>query len=239
MLPRCAIAGFAALCLSTPVAAQESAVARYTVSVSGLTAGKMTLAAKHEGASYAVTSQSVSAGMAGLFRSFTLTTRVQGTDRNGQLSPQRYSAEAQGARQGRGAELSFEGGVASVIRADPPEPDAPVVDPAQHKGVVDPLTGLYSVLRDTAPATACQLDLKMFDGHRISRVTLSSPKADGDGLTCQGLYRRIDGYPPKELAKRPESAFTVTYHPVEGGLLRVSEVVMDSFLGPARMTRED
>ncbi|MDR7123719.1 DUF3108 domain-containing protein [Pseudotabrizicola sp. 4114] len=239
MLPRCVVAGLAALSLSTPLLAQESNVARYTVSVSGLTAGKVTLAAQHEGARYVISSNSASAGLAGVFRSFTLASRTQGTERNGRLIPQRYSADAKGARQGRGAELAFDGGVATVVRADPPEPDAPVVDPARHKGVVDPLTGLYSVLRDTTPATACRVDVKMFDGHRVNSVTLSSPQADGEGLTCRGLYRRIDGYPARELAKKPETAFTVTYRPAEGGVLRVTEVSVDSAFGLARMVRDD
>ncbi|MFN4130688.1 MAG: DUF3108 domain-containing protein [Paracoccaceae bacterium] len=239
MLPLRAIAGLVALCLATPVMAQEADAARFTVSFGGITAGKMTLAARHEGTSYALTSQSVSSGLAGLFRSFSLTSRTQGTERNGQLTPQRYSAEAKGARQGRGADLTFDGGMATVLRADPPEADAPVVDPSLHKGVVDPLTGLYSVLRDTTAAAACQLDLKMFDGHRVNRVTLSSPQANGDQLTCRGLYRRIDGYPPKELAKRPESAFTVTYRLMTGGVLRVAEVSVDSLFGQARMVRDN
>ncbi|MFN4156389.1 MAG: DUF3108 domain-containing protein [Paracoccaceae bacterium] len=239
MLPRRAIAGLAVLCLATPAAAQEQEVARYTVSVRGITAGKIALAAKHDAGGYSVTSNSVSAGLAGLFRSFTLTTRVQGSERNGRLTPQRYSAEAKGAREGRGADLAFDGGMATVLRADPPEPDAPLVDPAQHKGVVDPLTGMYSVLRDTTADAACQLDLKMFDGHRVNRITLSSPKADADGLTCQGLYRRIDGYPAKELAKRPVSTFAVTYRPAEGGVLRVTEVTVDSEYGTARVIRDN
>lgn len=244
MSSRYAVAGLAAFCLSTfclsmPAASQEPGAARYTVSVGGLTAGKLTLAARHEGASYVLTANSASSGLAGLFRSFTLTSRTQGRQSNGRLSPQRYSAEAKGAREGRGAEIAYDGGVATVISADPPEPDAPKVDPTQHKGVVDPLTGLYSVLRDTTPAAACQVDLKMFDGHRVNRVILSSPKADGEGLTCQGLYRRIDGYPAKELAKRPESRFSVTYRPIAGGMLRVTEVTVDSLFGLARVIREE
>ncbi|MFN7053698.1 MAG: DUF3108 domain-containing protein, partial [Gemmobacter sp.] len=122
---------------------------------------------------------------------------------------------------------------------DPDEADAPQVDPALHRGVIDPLTGLYSVLRDTTPAAACRLDLKMFDGHRVNRVTLSAPQADGDRVTCRGVYRRLDGYPPKELAKRRDSAFTVTYRLLENGVLRVAEVSVDSIFGPARMVRDN
>ncbi|MFN3721714.1 MAG: DUF3108 domain-containing protein [Paracoccaceae bacterium] len=239
MLPFRAVAGCVALCLASPAPAQEPDVARYTVSVRGITAGKLSLAAKHEGAAYALTATSGSAGIAGVFRSFSLTSRTQGAERNGRLIPQHYTAEAKGAREGRGADLRFDGGLATVISADPPEADAPLVDPTQHKGVVDPLTGMYSVLRDTTRDAACRLDLKMFDGHRVNSITLSGPQVDGNNVTCRGRYRRIDGYPAKELAKRPESTFTVIYRPLAQGVLRVSEVTVDSAFGPARVIRTD
>ena len=239
MLSRSIIAGFAALCLAGPIAAQEQTVARYTISVSGLTAGKLTLAARHDGTGYALTSNAASAGMAGLFRSFSLTTRAQGTQRNGRLVPDSYSSRSEGARAQRGADLTFRGGVATVVRADAPNPDAPAVDPQKHRGAVDPLTGFYAVLRDTTPEAACQLDQTMFDGHRISRVTVSSPKTEADGLICQGVYRRVTGYAPDDMEKRREFAFAVTYRRVDDLVLRVSEVSMDSLFGPARMTRDD
>lgn len=231
--------GLASLLPTGPALGQDQVQARYTITVSGLTAGKMTLAASHSGGAYALTANTASAGLAGLFRSFSLTTRSKGAERAGRLIPQSYSSQTEGARAGRGADLTFEGGVATVVKADAPQPDAPKVDPAQHKGAIDPLSGLYTVLRDTDAATACQLDFKMFDGHRISRVTLSNPRADGDGLTCQGVYRRVDGYPPKDLADRASFPFVLTYRAIDGGRLRVAEVSMDSLFGPARLTRDD
>ncbi len=239
MLPRCVVSAVLALCMAAPVSAQDAEAVSYTISVSGLTAGRMALAANHDGRSYALTSNTASAGLAGLFRSFSVTTRARGSERGGRLIPQRYVAQTEGAREGRGAELEFADEVASVIKADAHRDDAPLVDPAQHRGAIDPLTGLYTVLRDTDRSTACQLDFKMFDGHRISRVTVASPQAEGEGLICQGVYRRVDGYPPEELAKRSAFPFLVTYRPAADGRLQVAEVSMDSLFGPARMVRED
>ncbi|NEX47314.1 DUF3108 domain-containing protein [Pseudotabrizicola algicola] len=231
--------GLMAQCLAAPVQAQEASELRYTISVSGLTAGKLVLAAQRGGGSYALSANTASAGLAGLLRSFSLTTRAKGSERGGRLMPQHYAAKAEGARQGRGAELAFADGVATVIKADARPGAAPVVDPSQHKGAIDPLTGLYTVLRDTDRDSACQLDFKMFDGHRISRVIVGSPQAEGEGLVCQGVYRRVDGYPAKELAKRSEFPFEVVYRPAADGTLQVAEVSMDSLFGPARMVRDD
>lgn len=239
MLLRFAVAGLLSLCLSMPAVAQESQTARFTITISGLTAGKMTLAATHGRGSYALSANTVSAGLAGLFRSFSLTTRVRGADKNGRLFPSTYSSRTEGSREGRGADLTFKDGVATVVRADAPNPEATPVDPMQHKDAVDPLTGLYAILADTTPDRACRTDLKMFDGHRISRVRLSAPLAEGDRLTCQGLYRRIEGYPPDEIAKRAEFPFVVTYTLLGNGSLRATEVSMDSLFGPARLVRDD
>ncbi|MFN7222399.1 MAG: DUF3108 domain-containing protein [Paracoccaceae bacterium] len=239
MLPRFALVGLLLFTCAMPTVAQESQTARYTLSISGLTAGKMTLGANHGSGTYAVSANTASAGLAGLFRSFSLTSRVRGTEQAGRLVPASYTSRTEGSREGRGADLSFKNGIATVLRADAPSPDAPPVDPAQHKGAVDPLTGLYAILRDTTPARACRLTVEMFDGHRISRLSLSAPKTDGDSLTCQGLYQRVEGYPPDEIAKRAEFPFVVTYTAVGDGTVRAIEVSMDSLFGPARLTRDD
>lgn len=241
MVCRSALAGCAALmaslCLTVPAGAQDSSVARYTITVSGVTAGRVTLAANRDGTGYALSSQVASAGLAGLFRSFTLTTRAQGVERDGRFAPRRYTSLAEGTRADRESELVFEGGVATVVSTGAPRPDAPLVDPAAHRGAVDPLTGFYAVLRDADLASACQLDLRMFDGQRISRVTLSQPVPVRDGVTCQGVYRRVDGYPPKEMAERAAFPFTLRYTLGADGRLQVAEAVMDSLLGATRMTR--
>jgi hypothetical protein len=124
-----------------------------------------------------------------------------------------------------------------ISAATEPDPDAPKFDPASLSNVVDPLTGLYAILRDTTPEAACDVDLTMFDGHRVSRVTLSGARAVEGGVMCDGVYRRVAGYPPKVLAERQTFAFTAFYV-AEGDVLRAQELTMDSLFGPARMTRD-
>ena len=227
----------AAACLplmAAPALAQEGA---FTITVSGLKAGVFRIAANTNDRSYAVTSHAASAGLAGLLRSFTVTSKVNGTIKDGRLRPVRYVAHSDGAREGRGAELAFENGTPIVINAArEPNPDAPKVNPASLKDVVDPLTGLYAVLRDTTAAGACTVDLEMFDGHRVSRVTLSPARQTEDVLVCDGVYRRVAGYPPKDMDERASFAFTVSYA-AKGDVLQAQELTMDSLFGPARMIR--
>ena len=227
------------LALSTGATAQtEQESASFSVSISGITVGQFSFAANRKGPAYAIKARATSSGLAGVLRPFTLVSTVRGVEQDGRYSPQSYVSQSDGARAGRGGELVYTAGVPKIVRLDTErEPDAPVVDPASQKGSVDPLTALYAVLRDTPRTQACGLDLRLFDGHRSSRVTLSNPKAAGEGITCTGVYRRIDGYPPQELAERPTFRFTVTYQATESGQLRATELSLDSSYGPARLTR--
>jgi hypothetical protein len=233
-LPTLAAALIVALCWVRPAAADDG---DFTITVSGLTAGTFQIRSTRTGNGYAVSSRAASAGLAGLMRSFTITSKVTGTQTDGQLRPTRYVAQSEGARAGRAAELVFDNGTPQVISAArDPDPDAPKVDPASLSGVVDPLTGLYGVFRDTPAAQACQLDLTMFDGHRVSRVTLSGARATEDGVLCDGTYTRVAGYPPKDLAERKTFEFTALYT-AQGDMLQVQQLSMNSLFGPARMTR--
>lgn len=236
-LPTLAAALTIAFCangLARPAAAENG---DFTITVAGLTAGTFQIRSTRTATEYAVSSRVASAGLAGLMRSFAVTSKVTGTQSGGQLRPKRYVAQSEGARSGRAAELVFDNGTPQVISAaQEPDPDAPKVDPASLTGVVDPLTALFGVLRDTPAAQACQLDQTMFDGHRVSRVTLSGARVTEDGVLCDGVYTRVAGYPPKDLAERKTFEFTARYTP-QGDMLQIQQLSMNSLFGPARMTR--
>lgn len=222
-----------------PARAEERQVMRFTASVLGLTAGRMTLSTLRDGETYAVAGQTVSAGLAGLFTSFKVTNRVNGTVRGSDFRPSRYESVSDGERAGRGAVIEYRSGVPKVLSmAEELEPDAPVLDPAQQGGKVDPLTVTYALFRDVPRTEVCALKLEIFDGHRASRISLANPVADDDAVICEGLYRRVDGYPPDELAKRQDFAFTLRYEPMADGQMRPVEMVLDSLFGAARITRD-
>lgn len=223
-----------------PARAEGRETIRFTASILGLTAGRMTLAINRRGEAYAVTGQTVSAGLAGLFSPFRVTNRVRGTEREGRFLPERYQSQSDGERRGRGAEMTYRNGVPSIVALEAEDrPGAPVLDPASQAGKVDPLTLTYALLRDTDREGACTLSLDIFDGHRAARLTLGQPRVEDDGLVCQGVYRRVDGYPPQDLAERQDFPFTITYAPLPDGRLRPMELVLDSLFGTARLTRED
>jgi hypothetical protein len=99
------------------------------------------------------------------------------------------------------------------------------------------MTSLYAVLRDVPRDAACTARFVSFDGRRRTETALLSATPQGDGLICAGLYRRVAGYSPEDMAERSQFPFTITYAPVPDGRLRVVEVTLDTTYGRALMKR--
>lgn len=227
------------LYLTTAAAAQTGAeTATYTVSIAGLTAGKLTLAVNRSDTAYAVKSRAESVGLAGLFRSFLVVSTAKGRVRDGTLRPDSYRSASEGARAGRSAEIAYAGGIPRVLQSEQEDDreDAPVIDPATMSGTVDPLTAMYAVLQTVMPQAQCDLDLSLYDGHRHSILSLR-PDPD-NALSCLGLYRRVNGYPSKDLAKQRDFPFSIAYTALPDGQLQVTEISLASSFGTARVTRD-
>jgi hypothetical protein len=222
--------------------AQQAEELRFRATILGLTAGRMVMRVNQGGGGdYAIAARTTSAGLAGLFRSFDVVNRVRGRESAGRFSPQRYTTQTEGAAADSGAEILWEAGVPQVIRMDQPNrPGAPRIDPAMMAGRVDPLTFTWALLRDIPADQACTLSLGIFDGYREAAARLSNPRpSDEGGVICDGVYSRVLGYPPEELAEQRDFTFRLRYRPLPDGRLRVAELELDSFFGLARFTRED
>lgn len=212
----------------------------FTARIAGVTAGRMVLSYRREGASYALSSQTTSAGLAGLFRPFSFSNSAAGTETQQGFRPQRYDSRATGGRAARETALRYDRGVPQVLTlVDDPRRDAPPVDPSEAAGAVDPLTLTWALLRDIPADQACQLDLRVYDGQRLSRLVQAMGPARDDGVECRATYRRLAGYAPEDLAKRRDFALSILYTPLPDGRLRPVELTLDSLFGPARMRRED
>lgn len=225
---------------AAPAPAQDEGTLRFTARIAGLTAGRMTLTYRTDGRDYALSARTTSAGLAGLFRSFTFANSVTGTETAEGLMPRRYQARSQGGRSARETALAYDRGVPEIVTLDDdPAPGTPKVDPAGQGGTVDPLTLTWVLLRDIPADRACQLDLRVFDGRRVAQMRQRPGAKTDTQVECLGVYSRVAGYPAEDLARRRDIAFSVIYRPLPDGRLRVVELTLDSFFGPARMLRED
>jgi hypothetical protein len=121
--------------------------------------------------------------------------------------------------------------------APPRDPDEGGLDPATQGGTVDPLTAMYAFLRDRPAAAACNQRLVLFDGERRSQLALGPPRPADGGISCDGEYRRLEGFSAEDMAERTRFPFSLRLEPAAGDLLRVTEVRMQTLFGPAVMAR--
>jgi hypothetical protein len=213
--------------------------AEFSVEVRGITAGTLSFDATQTGARYKVSGTLASGGLAAFLRKVRYDARAEGRIRGGRYVPSSYVETADTGKRRSEATMGFAGGVPQVKVYKPAREPRPFdIDPATQGGSVDPLTAMYATLRDVAADQACKVDLKLFDGRRASRVTLSDPVAEGERIICRGEYRRVAGFSAEDMAEKTRFAFTVTFAPAAGDRLQATEVAMDTLFGRARMVRQ-
>ncbi|MDO9525068.1 MAG: DUF3108 domain-containing protein [Gemmobacter sp.] len=230
----------AAAPLIAPAAAMAQTVreSRFDLVLRGLKAGELVFAGTENGTNYAVTGVLRSAGLAGMVRKVRYDATAQGAVSGNSLAPRRYEEEADTGKRQSQSVMVWTGGVPKVELNLPERAPRPNdVSAASQKGSVDPLTAMFSTLREVPTAAACTTNVKMYDGRRSSQLRLSSPKVEGDRITCTGEYRRIAGFSDKEMAEKTSFSFALTYAPTAPGRVQVSEVAMDTLYGSARLTR--
>lgn len=224
------------LCLglmpAAPVHAQDAT--RFDVLFRGVTVAEMTLVARETGPAYALAGHVRSTGLASVFARIRFRMQAEGVSANGVPRPRRYSEDVDTGRRVSAVEVNFSGAAPQVLRQSPPSgPEA--VPPDAALGTVDPLSALWRVMR--GGPMPCDWRLPVYDGVRLSEITLAPPMGRGP-LTCEGRYTRIAGFSAAEMAERQHFPFTATYV-LRGGGFVLTEVAATSLLGPIRIVRRD
>ena len=230
--------GFALVCaivtgLATPtVTLAGSTNALFDVSIRGLKAGTLSIKGTEEGGRYKTTGVLKSGGLVGLIASVKYTAAAQGAVSGARFQPTRYDENADtGKRQSR-TKMTYSGGVPKVVEGSTGD-----LSPSSQKGTVDPQTAIYAAFRDVSEDQVCKLNVQMFDGKRRSQVKLSSPRADGDRILCNGEYRRLKGFSAEDMAEKTRFPFNLYYTKTADGRYRVERVVTETLYGNAVMTR--
>jgi hypothetical protein len=210
----------------------------FDISIKGLNAARLLIEGQGEGETYAAGGFLRSSGLLGWVKKIRYDASVAGKVKDGRYVPARYTEKADTGKRQSEAVMAYRAGVPQVKTYNPPRPPRQGdIDPATQGGTVDPLTALFAVLRKLPEAEACDLKLTLFDGRRRSQVTLGQPDRSGDGITCQGEYRRLEGFSPEDMAEKSRFPFTLTYAPAGEGMVQVEEVAMDTLYGKGRMIR--
>lgn len=232
------LGGLAAALICMSAAQAQASQVVYDLSIRGFHVGVMTLSAEERGQRYSIAGQIENTGLLKVFRSFRYQGQAKGRLSGARLRSSSYTERADTGKRVSEVKLSYAQGVPQVLHlAPPPDPEAEVLAPASLGPTVDPLTGAYSLLRDTAPARACQLDLQLFDGQRLSRMVMRKAGVDEAGLPlCTGVYQRLRGYAPDEIDRHTEFPFTLRYQ-AAGDRLQVKSLKFRTDYGQAEVHR--
>lgn len=231
---RSVLFGIAALAAlgSTPVWADGSTNAVFSVAIRGITAGTLTVKGSETGGSYQTTGVLQSGGLVGLVKSLKYTAKARGAVRGNRFSPSRYDENADTGKRKSKTTMTYSGGVPKVVAGSTGD-----LKPSSQKGTVDPQTAIYAAFRDVDEADVCKLNVQMFDGKRRSQVQLRSPRAEGAMIKCDGEYRRLKGFSAEDMAEKTRFPFNLFYAKTADGRYRVEKVVTQTLYGNATMTR--
>lgn len=219
-------------------AAETRQAASFNVEIRGITVGQLSFSAVENDRHYAVSGTLRSSGLAGMVRKMRYDATVSGTRNGGRLAPVRY--EQTGGQGKRHTEeiVTWSNGLPRIEKREPPRHEgANVADPARQKGTVDTLTTIYATLRDVPRGQECRTDVIIYDGRYRMQLRLTPPRTQGATITCNGEYVRLAGFSAAEMAERTRFPFTVHYAPLGADQMRVTQVVMDSLYGAARLVR--
>lgn len=224
-----------ALALPAPVAqAQDQPLAaRYAVRALGVKVGEIALSGALGPRRYTASAQLRTTGLAGVLRRVHFLLSVSGARQGEDFAPERYDEDMDTGRRQSQASLRFSGGVARVSGGGT---GGAAVPTAQHRGAVDPLTAIVMVLRDQPEDGLCQLRQRVYDGERLSEVVLLERRVEGEEIICEGVYRRLAGYAPEEMAERRQFGLRVTYAPA-GGQMRAIRARAQTIYGAADLVR--
>jgi hypothetical protein len=224
------------LAIAPCFAAAETTRATFDIYVGGIRAGVVSVAGEERGGRYAVAGVLESVGVVGAFRHVKYDANARGRVAGSDFSPERYSETFQNGRDVDRKTMTYRRGVPTVAVEGGHDRDAHDLDPATQRGTIDPLTGIWGVLRDVPDAQACRFSGNLFDGARRARVVLAQPRRSAGSLTCAGEYRRVAGYDADDMA-HPSYPFRLTYGPAGNGRWQVERIDMDTIFGRGAMIR--
>ena len=213
-----------------PALAEQSQMI-FDVRLLGARVGVFSIAATESTGGYAARSRFTTVGLVGALKKMEADVTVQGRLAGSRMQPVNYNEAIDDGTRVTDVVVTFEPGLPRLVSGDVGSKSPPATGP-KLASAIDPLTGVYILLRDQDPAeVTCQFSADIYDGHRLARIALTRAEARSDGKTCHGTYRRLSGYSNSESRKR-EVPLAIDYVPVDG-VLRADQVRVETRYGSA------
>ena len=191
---------------SFPAAAQVQFDAHYTLSMAGLSIGKLTWQAKLGSSDYTTSAKGRIAGFLSLLVSGEGNVNVIGHIKDGRPQPVSFVSAIVREDEKVNVHIDFDGTRVRDLKVDEPPPEADRVPIAESDkvGVIDPLSAfLIPGPLDPMARVGCDRTLAMFDGRRRYDLALSFKRHDaikGEGgaqkmvLVCQIRFTPMSGH---------------------------------------------
>lgn len=228
----------AALLVATPT---SSAIGDFTpvntiydLYLGGIRAGELTVDAEVRGERYRAQSVMRTAGVVGFFYKASFEAEAEGALSPDGPRPLRFAAASRMKKKSQFVEMFYGPDAPREIRAEPAFVDKPwQVDPTKQSGAFDPITAALWALAPRPSGRICNTSVDVFDGRRRYAVDLGKPVIDGKRIRCPAVYRRIAGFKPKMMRKRPKFPFDIWYEERADGLAHVVRAAGDTMFGLA------
>ena len=210
----------------------------FDVFLGGIRAGILAYAGVEDSGRYSASGSMRSSGLLALIQDVGFDAKSSGRVTAKGYVPERYEERANTGDRVSEAVMEYRAGVPQLKTYSPPQTPRPRdVDPGTQGGTLDPMTTIYTLLRDVHGDGLCEIDVFMFDGKRRSHVVTTGTTEDGSDLICSGEYVRVAGFSQREMDKKVRFPFRLTYSPVEDGRYRVTRVVFETLYGKAVFNR--
>lgn len=222
------------ICTAFPAWAEQSSMS-FDVRLLGARVGIFSIAANTSGNGYAARSKFTTVGLVGALKKMEADVTVQGRMTSGDLQPVSYVEAIDDGIRVTDVVVKFAPGTPRLISGDTGS-SAPPATGAALNSAIDPLTGVFILLRDQTPdQVTCNFAANIYDGHRLAQIALTRAEAHSKGKTCHGTYQRVSGYSSSERRSRV-LPLAIDYIP-HGGVLRADQIRVDTRYGPAVVKR--
>lgn len=207
----------------------------FDVRLLGARVGIFSIAANESTGGYSARSKFTTVGLIGALKRMEADVTVQGRVAGGRMLPVSYNEAIDDGTRVTDVVVKFSPGTPRLVSGDVGS-KAPPASGSALSGAIDPLTGVFILLRDQAPAdVTCKFSAEIYDGHRLARINLTRAEKRGDATTCFGTYQRVAGYSSSE--KRGQVVpLAIDYVPHQGRL-RAAQVRVETRYGPAVVKR--
>lgn len=206
----------------------------YDLYLGGVLAGELKIHAVATGARYRARSAMRTTGLIGLVYKASFEAEILGRLSSRGLVPELFRAASRMRKKRQFVKMAYGAAAPARIEARPPfRPKPWQIEPTRQAGTLDPISAALLALAPRPRGEICRQTVEVFDGRRRYAVDIGAPVRAAKRIRCPAVYRRIAGFKPKLMKKKPKFPFDVWLEERADGLTHVVLVTGETMFGLA------